>query len=120
MRNFLLLKSDELPFDLAAVQGIFHWERGFWNVRFDEPGGAVIEADYVQAEDWTIISLSKDLSRISLSGTSDAALRAALILQTHITLPLRIIDTDYSFDLALQDYSNVEELRAAIDKAQAN
>ena len=79
MRNVsCFFKFDELPFDVAAVQDIFYSDRGFRDIRFDEPGGDMIEAHDVQDEDWTIIGLSKDLSRISLSGTSDAALRACI------------------------------------------
>jgi hypothetical protein len=120
MRNILLLRIDEMPFDPIAVQQVLSTEGGFRDVRFNEPGVAVIEADYVEPEDWTIVSLSRSLTRISLSGTSDAAFRAALILQKHLLCPLRMIDTDYSFDLVLQNYSNVDELRAAIAAAQAH
>jgi len=120
MTNILLIRIDEMPFDVSAVAHIFSTQSGFRDVRFDEPGGAAVEADYREPEDWTIISLSGDRGAISLSGTSDAALRAALILQTHLNFPLRIFDTNYSFDLMLQDYSNVEDLRAAIEAAQAN
>ena len=120
MHNLLLLTSDEMPFEVAAVRQAFDSDGGFRDIRFDEPGGAAIEAEYVEPDDWTIVSLSKSLSRISLSGTSDAALRAALILQRHLATPLRIIDTDYTFDLVLRDYSSFQELRAAIDAAQAD
>jgi hypothetical protein len=120
MTNILLLRIDELPFDVSAVAHIVSTQSGFRDVRFDEPGGAAVEADFTDSENRTIVSLGENPSRISLSGTSDAALRAALILQTHLKVPLRIFDTNYSFDLMLQDYSNVEDLRAAIEAAQAN
>ncbi len=120
MTNILLLRIDERPFDVAAVAHIFSTQSGFRDVRFEEPGGAAVEADYTEPEDWTIVSLSENPSRISLSGTSDAALRAALILQTHLKVPLRIFDTNYSFDLMLQNYATVDELRAAIESAQAS
>ena len=118
MRNILLLRLDEMPFDAVVIRHTLSTETGFRDVRFHDPGGAAIEADYSEPEDWTIVSLSKGLSRISLSGTSDAALRAALILQRHLKVPLRIIDTDYSFDLVLSDFQTVEQLRAAMDKAE--
>jgi len=115
MHNILRFNSDEQPFEVEAIKRVFRSEGGFRDVRLNEPGGAVIEADYVEPQDRTIVRLSGDLETISLSGTSDAALRAALILQSHLDGPLRIIDTDYSFDLILKDFSNIEELQTAIN-----
>jgi hypothetical protein len=120
MTNILLLRIDEKPFDAAAVAHVLSSQSGFQDVRFDKLIGAVVEARYTEPEDWTIVALSEDREAISLSGTSHAALRAALILQTHLEAPLRIVDTNYSFDLMLQNYSNVDELRAAIGFAQAS
>jgi hypothetical protein len=120
MTNILLIRIDERQFDIAAVSHIFSTQSGFRDVRFDNLVGVALEADYAESGDWTIIGLSENLEAISLSGTSDAALRAALILQTHLKVPLRIFDTNYSFDLALQNYSTVDELRAAIESAQAS
>jgi hypothetical protein len=120
MTSILLIRIDEMPFDVAAVARILSTNSGFRDVRLDEPGGAAVEARYTEPEDWTIVRLSENPSRISLSGTSDAALGAALILQTHLKTPLRIFDTNYSFDLTLQNYSTVDELRAAIESAQSS
>ncbi len=119
MQWFLLYTQDSRPFAVDAIQQIFQSENRFYDVRFNEPGGAAIEADYVEENDSTIVRLSGNLETMSLSGTSDAALRVALILQRRLQAPLRIIDLDYSFDLALEDFRTVEELRTAIDDAQA-
>jgi hypothetical protein len=120
MHNFLLLNSDNQRFDVAAIERIFQSERGFRDVRFHEPGGAIIEADYIEPEDSTIVGLSGSRKSISLSGTSDAALQAALILQNNLPTPLRMADTDYSFDLILSGFSSIEELQAAIDAARSS
>jgi hypothetical protein len=120
MTNLLLLKPDDRTFEAAEIEWIFRSNSGFHDLRFNEPGGALIEADYVEPEDWTIVGLSGTRKSISLSGTSDAALRAALIVQGNFRTPLRMVDTDYSFDFLLSNFSNIEELRSAIDKAQAS
>ena len=78
------------------------------------PDGAVIEADYVEPEDQSIVGLSKSRTSISLSGMSDVTLRAVLILQKSLELPLRMVDSDYSIDLILQDCPSVEALWSAI------
>ena len=119
MQRLLVFNADDRPFNAEPVAQILQSENGFRDERFNEPGGAAIEAVYDETNEHTIVRLSGDRETISLSGTTDAALRAALILQKRLPGPLRIIDTDYSFDLALGDNASIEELRAAMINAQA-
>src|SRR3981081_345253 len=107
MQSLLIFHSNDQPFAVEAVQRIFQSESGFQGVRFNEPGGAVLEAIYADPQESTIVRLNGNRETISLSGTTDAAFHAALILQRHLQAPLRIIDTDYSFDLTLGDFANV-------------
>lgn len=120
MQSILLFSPDDRRFELEAIQRVFQSEPGFRDVRFNEPGGAVIEADYVEPDGRTIVRLSGDYETISLSGISDATLRAVLILQRNLETPLRMVDTNYSFDLILQDFPNVETLWNAIQSAQTS
>jgi hypothetical protein len=120
MQSILLFSPDDRPFELAAIQRVFQSEPRFRDVRFNEPGGAVIEADYVEPEGRTIVGLSGSRTSISFSGISDATLRAVLILQRNLDTPLRMVDTNYSFDLILQDFPNVETLWNAIQNAQTS
>ena len=62
----------------------------------------------IEGGDFTMVELSPERDTISISGITDAALRAALIVQGHLDVPLRIIDLDYSFDLSLEDFSTIE------------
>lgn len=119
MQNLLIMNADEQPFNLETIQQIFESEDGFGNVRFDEAGGALIEAAYTDGQDSTFVRLSDSRKGITLTGMTDAALRAALILDQNLPSMLRIVDWDYSFDLILSDFNGVEELRSAIDMAQA-
>ena len=118
MHNILLFDPDDRPFEVAAIERVFRSERGFYDIRLNEPGGAYIEAEFTLGDYKTIARLGDDRSTISLSGTSDAALQAALILQNNLGTPLRMIDTEYSFDLILRGIPDVETLRAAIQNAQ--
>jgi hypothetical protein len=120
MQSLLLFNTNKQPFTIEAIQRIFESVRGFGNPRHNTPVGTPIEADYVEGDDFTMVELSPDYDTISISGTTDAALSAALILQRQLDIPLRIIDLDYSFDLPLQSFATVDALRAAIDKAQAS
>ncbi len=94
MHSILLFKPDERPFAVAVIERVFQSEPGFSDVRYNEPGGAHIEAEFVLGDDRTIARLSDNFDTISLSGTSDAALQAALILQGNLQTPLRMVDTD--------------------------
>ena len=118
MQMLLLYYPDNRLFAAESIQRIFESESGFRHVRFNEPGGALIEAIYVGDQDSTIVRLSGNRKTVSLSGQTDATLRAALIVQSHLQGPIRIIDLDYAFDLVLSDFKDIEELRSAIDNAQ--
>jgi hypothetical protein len=120
MHNILLFNPDFRPFEFVVIKRIVQSATGFRDVRLNEPGGDVLEAQYAEPDDWTFVGLSGDRETISLSGTSDAALRAALILQQNIGTPLSMVDTEYSFDLTFYDLSNVEQLRAAIEQARTS
>jgi hypothetical protein len=120
MTNLLLLYHDDRTFEISDIKRIFEANRGFSDVRLDEPGGAAIEADYVEHEDRTIVGLSRSRRSISLAGTTDAAFHAALILQRDLGTPLRLVDTGYTFDFILEGSLTVEELRAAVEDARTS
>ena len=52
--------------------------------------------------------------------TWGAALRAALLIQKSLRIPLRMIDDDNSFDLTFSGISTVEELEAAMENARTS
>ena len=121
MGNTLLLRADEKEFNPKTIEHVFRTEAGFGNVRFHEPGGAAIECRYTDPEsgDSILVRLSGRLTAISLADTSDIALRAAVLLQARLQIPLRMVDTDYTYDLNLSDHATLDELNAAIDEARA-
>ena len=120
MHNLLLFDPNERPLSVDTLDRIFRSVAGFSQVRYNTPIGTPIEADYAKDGDFTTVRLDSERETISISGTSDAALQAAWLLQTHLQTPLRLVDTDYSFDLVVNDFKSLEELHAAIDSARAN
>jgi hypothetical protein len=120
MHSLLLFDVREKKIPVDAMERVFQSVSGFQQVRHDTPIGTPIEADYVDRDDFTTVYLDSSLETISIRGTSGAALKAAWMIQSHLDIPLRMVDTDYSFDLVLRDFSNIEELSAAIARAQAN
>ena len=99
---------------------IFQSVAGFQEVRYDTPIATPIEARYIEGEDFTTIDLNDERKTISIRGTSGAALSAAWIIHSNLDLSLRMVDTDYSFDLILSRFSTIEELEVAIDAARSS
>ena len=115
----MLFNPDFQPFDPQLVERV-STRLEFTNRRFDDPGGVLIECDYVELDDRTIIHLSGDARSISVDHISGAALRAAMLIRDLLGTTQRMFDDDNSFDLTLSNGSTLEELEAAIDNAQAS
>lgn len=120
MHSLLLFDEDGREIPVSALQRIFQSVAGFQEVRYDTPIGTPIEARYIEGEDFTTVDLDEERKTISIRGTSGAALSAAWILHSYLDLSLRMVDTDYSFDLILSRFSTIEELEAAIDAARSS
>jgi hypothetical protein len=120
MQKLLMFNPDFQPFDATAVERALRSCREFTNLRLDEPGGALIECEYHEPDDGTIIRLSEDSTTISMYHTWGAALRAALLIQKSLKIPLRMVNDTYTFDLTFSDISSVEELEAAMDSARTS
>lgn len=120
MQSIILWREDELDFEPEKIEQICRTDAGFGQVRFDEPGGALIEAIYSsEPRDYSVfVRLSGDRQIISISSVSDTSLQVALLLQQHLQSPLRIMNDSYTFDLKLSDHTSVDELNAAIDAAE--
>lgn len=118
MHGLLLFKPDHSHFDLDATRQAFSATSQFSGFRVDEPGGALLECQYIDRESRTIIWLNKDASTISTSNAGTGALRAAFLIQKALGIPLRLVDSAYSFDLTFSDVSTMEELEAAVDNAR--
>ncbi len=120
MQSIILWREDELDFEPSEVEHVFRTQAGFDQVWFNEPGGALIEAQYSSAPDnyYVLVRLSGDRRMISISSVSDDSLQAALLLQKKLQSPLRIMNDDYTFDLKLGDYASLDELNAAIEAAE--
>lgn len=120
MHSLLLFDVNERKIPVEALERVFQSVAAFRHVRHDTPIGTPIEADFIDGDDFTTVDLDSERATISIRGTSGAALKAAWTIQGLLDMPLRMVDTDYSFDLVLQEFSNLEELAAAIEKAQSN
>ncbi len=119
MHSLLLFDVNERKMSTEALLQVFQSVAGFQRIRFDTPIGTPIGADFVDGDDFTTVDLDSARETISIRGTSGAALKAAWLIQSNLDVPLRMVDTDYSFDLVLQDFHSCAELSNAIDESRA-
>ncbi|MBI2840519.1 MAG: hypothetical protein HYX75_19540 [Acidobacteria bacterium] len=117
--DFLLLYIGEgMRFDREEVKRVFRELPGVRN--FEERAGVGwwLQAHLDEGNDSTIIRLVTDEESISVSGSGDASLKAAVAIQAGMKVSLRVVDVDYSFDLPLRDLRSTEDLRKAIVQAR--
>lgn len=117
MQKVFIFQEGFRPFAVDVIRKILESEPGFQDIRCLNVVAASIEATYGDDQDSTIVLLSEDLRRISLSQSTDAALHVAWTLQRHIADHLNIFEYSYSLDLLIKDFVDVDSLRAAIDDA---
>ena len=118
MQFLLLYKANGSLFDRSEMEQVFRSDAHFKDLRFDTPGGDLIECEYVGPDDWTLIHLDKDRQSIFLSHTWGAALRAVLVIQKALAIPMRVFNDNYTFDLTFSGIATVEELEAAMEDAR--
>lgn len=114
MNNVLLFHDEGLLLDPAAVRDALVSIDGVYNLQDGGREGSVLDCEFDFEGDSTIIRLSADLKRVSLSGGGDASLEAALQLQRLLGLPLRAVDVAYSFDVLLAGVESLRELKNRI------
>lgn len=120
MQFLLLFNPDESLFEFSSVERALRACPQFTDFRLDDPFGSLIECDYKEPSDQTTIRLNGSRKSIFVNGTSDAALRAVLLIQRALGRPLRVVNDDYTFDLTFSDIATVEELEAAMDNAKTS
>ncbi len=117
--DFLLLFVGEgKRLDRAMVKRALVNLPGVRGVEDREGEGWTLQARFDDAGDSTIIRLVQDEESISISGIGDASLRAAVEIQSRLAADLRVVDSDYSFELPLRGVENVADLRKRIANAR--
>ena len=113
--DFLLLFVGEgAKLDKREVKRVLEGIPGVFGLEDKALVGAVLQAHFDFASDSTIVRLKDDGETISLSGTGDASLKLAFEIQAKLAAPLRMVDADYSLDIALQRVESLDELRRRV------
>src|SRR4051812_21871917 len=120
MQFLMLFNPDFSPFEPRVVARALRSCPEFKNTRIGTPIGTLIECEYNESDEWTIIRLSENAERISLTGVSNASLRAALLIQKSLGIPLRMVNDDNTFDLTFSDIETLEDLESAMNNARTS
>ncbi len=118
MHSLMLVDVNERPINLDALRWIFQHAPGFQTMREHTPAGIPIEAQFIDGHDFTSVAMTTNGEAIGIRGTSGAALRAAWVIKENLSTPLRIFDTEYSFDLLMSKFSTFDDLERTIDHAR--
>ncbi|WP_199246184.1 hypothetical protein [[Phormidium] sp. ETS-05] len=111
MKTLLLFIGEAEKFNLNEVGEIFTKIPNIQNLKQGDFIGSILECEFSDNNDYTIIRLSDDLETISIDGDGDASLKIALEIQKHYPQNLRLIDSNYSFDIELDKIKSVGQLR---------
>ena len=119
MKMLLLFIGENKNLDKNNLVEILQEIPGTQDVRKGNFLGSILECDFSYEADFTIVRLSNDLKTISISGTGDASLKIALEIQKRYSKAIRVVDSDYSFDLVLEQMVSVSELRQRMLEASS-
>jgi hypothetical protein len=114
MSKLLIYIGEKQTFDLEKTVPLIQSMAGVTNARRGKFIGAVFECEYAFGGETTVVRISDDLETVTVEGLGREAADFAVKLQQRLDVPLRAIDMDYSFDLALSNFSSEEEFRRAM------
>ncbi len=119
MDFLVLFAGEDKKFDEEMVFQILANIPGVYDLKREPNVDAVIEGRCDFEDDSTIVRLSEDLETITISGTGKASLQLALEIQKALGTPLRVFDSDYSFDLMLNEINSLSDFEEKIASANS-
>ena len=119
MKTLLLFIGKNEQFAPHQIASILQEIQGTNNLKEGNFVGSILECEFVDENDFTLIRLSDDLDTITISGMGNASLKISLEIQRRYPKPIRLIDSDYSFDLVLEKIISVSELRQKMLEASS-
>ena len=117
--DIFLTNPDFSPLDATRLEELLRSDDRFCNVRANLTVGELLEADYISGTDAARVALDEQRTALSISWESDLAIVVALLIRDGLGERLRIFDTQYSFDMVIDDSTALDDLRSAIDTAKA-
>lgn len=116
MSQFLLVMTcDDSAFDPEELTSIL---REIPNVSELKKGAdeMLLQWDFSFEEDQTTCRLGHDLDCITLDGLGDASLEMAIELRRRMGVNFRVVDSNYNFDIELDEASTTDTLRHVVGR----
>lgn len=104
MTKLLIFIGENQKFDVEMTIDAISAMSSVTKARRGEFIGAVFECEYVYPGTSTVVRLSREAETVSAKGLDTCALSFAIELQKALSVDLRAIDMEYSFDVALRDF----------------
>ncbi len=120
MKTLLLFLSKNEQFYTPEIALILQEIPGTNNLKEGNFVGSILECEFSDENDFTLIRLSDDLETITISGMGNASLKISLEIQKRYPKPIRLIDSDYTFDLVLEKIGSMSELRQKMLEASSH
>jgi hypothetical protein len=115
MSKLLSYIGEDKKFDLEEAIGVIRTIDGVTNVKLGDFIGAVFECQY--AHDKVIVRISKDCETVTTDGPTKESADFIFQLNKKLSVGIRTIDMNYSFDLDVSEFSSSDDLRGAIEAA---
>ncbi len=119
MNILILFIGENKKFDENKILSILQDIPGIQNLREGNFVGSILECEFSEEDDFTLIRLSDDLETISISGIGDASLKIALEIQKRYPRAIRVVDSNYNFELVIEEMESVNEFRQRILEASS-
>jgi hypothetical protein len=114
MQLLILFIGENERFDQNQLVDIAKNVPGVENIREGKFVGSILEFEFSEGEDFTTVRLSDDRETISISGLGNASLKIAFSIQKRYPQQITAVDSDYSFELILDQINSLEQLRQKI------
>jgi len=119
--DFLILYIAEGEmFDTELIRELFYGVLEITEIEESLDDGSYIKGRYSKKDNSTIVELKDDLESIALSGIGISAIELAYNMQKYYKERLRVIDSDYNFDLVIKDFDSFKEFQDAIEESIDN